>query len=81
MSTTTIPGARGLFPYEMPVPVTRLRSERNGPGAAHDFEVLSCDWNKYNPNLLVTGSVDKTIKCWDIRNPSVRAALTPHGWI
>ena len=45
---------------------------------AHDFEVLSCDWNKYNPNLLVTASVDKTIKCWDIRNPSMELTIL-HG--
>lgn len=31
---------------------------------AHDYEILSCDWNKYNENEIVTGSVDKTIKIW-----------------
>ena len=36
---------------------------------AHDFEILTCDWNKYNENILVTGSVDKTIRVW------VRATL------
>ena len=36
---------------------------------AHDFEILTCDWNKYNENILVTGSVDKPIRVW------VRAAL------
>lgn len=36
---------------------------------AHDFEVLTCDWNKYNEFLLCTGSVDKTIRTWDIRAP------------
>ena len=37
---------------------------------AHNFEILSCDWNKWNEFQLVTGSVDKTVKVWDIRNPS-----------
>jgi peroxin-7 len=31
---------------------------------AHKYEVLSCEWNKYNPNLLLTGSVDKEIRAW-----------------
>jgi peroxin-7 len=38
---------------------------------------LTCDWNKYNSNILgnfekykkkVTGAIDKTLKIWDIRN-------------
>jgi WD40 repeat protein len=28
------------------------------------YEILTCDWNKYNENILVSGSVDKTIKIW-----------------
>lgn len=36
---------------------------------AHDHEVLCCDWSKYDENVVVTGSVDKTVKVWDIRNP------------
>lgn len=30
---------------------------------AHDFEVLSFDWNKYDDNQLVTASVDKSLRC------------------
>lgn len=37
--------------------------------AAHNNEILSCDWNKYEDHVVVTGSVDKTIKVWDLRNP------------
>lgn len=31
---------------------------------AHDNEVLTCDWNKYNEFTIVSGSVDKTVKIW-----------------
>ncbi|CAD7929921.1 unnamed protein product [Amoebophrya sp. A25] len=41
---------------------------------AHQFEVLSCDWHKYNPNMLVTGSVDKSLRTWDRRNLSAPLA-------
>lgn len=37
---------------------------------AHLGEVLSLDWNKYNPNQLATSSADKVIKVWDLRNTS-----------
>lgn len=36
---------------------------------AHSFEVLTCDWNKYSEFLISTGSVDKSIRTWDIRHP------------
>ena len=36
---------------------------------AHEYEILTCDWNKYNDCVIATGSVDKTVKLWDIRNP------------
>jgi peroxin-7 len=35
---------------------------------AHNYEVLTVDWNKYNEYMLMTGSVDKTIRAFDIRN-------------
>eukprot|EP00039_Didymoeca_costata_P011087 m.152754 g.152754 ORF g.152754 m.152754 type:complete len:319 (+) comp15056_c0_seq2:334-1290(+) len=33
----------------------------------HQGEVLSCDWSKYQEFLVVTGSVDKLIRGFDIR--------------
>ena len=28
---------------------------------AHDAEVLTMDWNKYDENMIATGSVDRTV--------------------
>jgi len=48
---------------------------------AHDYEILTCDWNKYQENLLVTGSVDKSIKLWDLRSPNKEIlTLVGHGY-
>jgi len=44
---------------------------------AHATEVLSFDWNKYQPYVLATGSVDKMIKVWDCRMVKTGAALGP----
>ena len=35
----------------------------------HDFEILACDWSKYNDAVLATGSVDKSVRIWDTRAP------------
>lgn len=35
---------------------------------AHDAEVLSCDWCKYEQNILCTSGSDGLIRGWDIRN-------------
>ena len=35
---------------------------------AHRNEVLTCDWNKYDENIIITGSVDRSIAIWDLRN-------------
>lgn len=37
--------------------------------AAHAYEILAADWNKYNDCILATGSVDKSVKIWDVRMP------------
>jgi WD40 repeat protein len=34
-----------------------------------DAQVLSVDWCKYNDCVIATGSVDRTIKVWDVRVP------------
>lgn len=34
---------------------------------AHSGEVLSLDWNKWQPYTLATGSVDRLIRVWDTR--------------
>jgi len=35
---------------------------------AHDAEVLTCDWCKFDQNILATGGSDGVIRGWDIRN-------------
>ena len=42
--------------------------------AAHQSEVLCLDWSKYNEHVVATGSVDKTVRVWDLRNPQVPVA-------
>ena len=34
---------------------------------AHQYETLCLDWSKYQENVLCTGSVDKTLRVWDLR--------------
>ena len=32
-------------------------------------QVLTADWCKYNDCVIATGSVDKSVKVWDVRAP------------
>jgi len=45
---------------------------------AHLEEVLCLDFSPFNTNLLLTGSVDKTIALWDRRNLSASCHLFKH---
>eukprot|EP01084_Bolivina_argentea_P036421 67381_1 len=33
----------------------------------HNHEILSCDFSKYDKNLIATGSCDTSVKLWDLR--------------
>jgi len=39
---------------------------------------LTCDWNKYNEFEIATGSVDKSIRIWDLRKPN-KEVVELHG--
>lgn len=38
-------------------------------------QVLAVDWSKYNDCVIATGSVDKSIKTWDVRMPQREMAV------
>ncbi|SGZ28697.1 BQ5605_C027g10413 [Microbotryum silenes-dioicae] len=44
---------------------------------AHSTEVLSLDWNKYQPHRIATGSVDRTIRIHDLRMAGHDQRLPP----
>ncbi|CAA3033604.1 periodic tryptophan 1 homolog [Olea europaea subsp. europaea] len=46
---------------------------------AHDKAVCTISYNSFVPNLLATGSMDKTVKLWDLSNnqPSCVASKNP----
>jgi len=46
---------------------------------AHQHEILTVDWNKYNEFQVVTGSVDKTLRVFDLRNPTAGPLQMLHG--
>lgn len=45
---------------------------------AHNNEVLSCDFNKYE-NFIATSSTDGTIKLWDLRSTIESPIMTLTG--
>lgn len=47
---------------------------------AHDREVLSVDWNKWDDCLLATGGADGEGRIWDLRRPGMPLSiLMGHG--
>ena len=43
--------------------------------AAHQFEILSADWCKYNDCIIATGSVDKSIKVRNDRYSKLKGSF------
>ena len=39
--------------------------------------LLSCDWNKYDDNLIVTGAADNHVAVWDLRQLAHPSVLLP----
>jgi len=35
----------------------------------HDAPVLSCAWSPLKPQLIITGSLDLTVRVWDYTSP------------
>lgn len=35
---------------------------------AHVAEIMSVDYSPFDQNLMITGSVDKSVAVWDTRN-------------
>lgn len=42
---------------------------------AHQGDILCIDWNKYQNFQVATGSVDQSIKIWDLRSPTPKIPL------
>ncbi|CAD7923233.1 unnamed protein product [Amoebophrya sp. A120] len=65
-----------LFIYDLKTPANTRPAQAI---QAHQFEVLSGDWSKYDQNQFLTGSIDKTIRVWDLRkNNAPLATLFGH---
>ncbi|KAG8831295.1 peroxisomal targeting signal 2 receptor [Serendipita sp. 399] len=43
---------------------------------AHPGEVLTLDWNKWQPYILATGGIDRTIRVWDCRMVKTPTSLS-----
>lgn len=55
-------GVLNVYDINVPTPVQTIQ--------AHQGEILAMDFNKYNEFIVATGSVDRSIRLWDRRNPA-----------
>ncbi|EDV24475.1 Peroxisomal targeting signal 2 receptor [Trichoplax sp. H2] len=40
-------------------------------------EILHCDWNKYNKDVIISCSTDNILRCWDLRNAKIPTITLP----
>ncbi|KAK2952799.1 putative WD40 repeat protein [Blattamonas nauphoetae] len=55
---------------------SRLNSQT--PGNPHHAPISSFDWNRTDPNLIGTSSIDTTCTIWDVQNERATAQLIAH---
>ncbi|KAF9778312.1 WD40 repeat-like protein [Thelephora terrestris] len=65
------PGTLPPGSFETPMALAALTIPASG------MEILSLDWNKYQPFTLASGGVDKTVKIWDCRMVKIPPAGAP----
>ncbi|KAI0432547.1 WD repeat domain-containing protein [Xylaria sp. FL1042] len=64
------------------IPVHQPPSVPMPPGVSPPFmpaEILAHDWNKYRDSVIATGGVDRVIRTFDIRNPTIGPASIMMG--
>jgi peroxin-7 len=66
LSAVSSDGFMRVFDLRAPEPSAEIAKTRVSPG-----EVLTQDWNKYRPSVIATAGVDRSIRVWDLKMPSM----------
>jgi peroxin-7 len=68
-----MPSGPGINNFTNPLSSAALTIPASGT------EILSLDWNKYRPFVLVSAGVDKAVKVWDCR--MIKVGANPGGLV